>query len=427
MRVAAIYGPPGTGKTHELVNLAHDHVGKGDKVMYLSYTRAAASEATSRINGIEPSTIHSFAFRSLGLSRASVVDIPKLRNFSELTGIPFRKLDEDPQEGDEYMSVLSYARNAMPLDPDGLFKAYEKLGEPGTRDRFLQFTDAYFHWKKTYGYVDFDDMLKQSLERAPTNRKVADVVCLDEAQDCTPLQWLVFSRIVANVDHVYLAGDDDQAIYEWSGADPHGMEMFRQEYLGEQLVLHQSYRVPELVWSLANSVADQIDKRVQKQWSGRSGLGVVDRWSEIEDVLADSIIMDTGGLILVRDRFRLAEVKKMLNREMIPYDVWGGHSPWTSREANDLKAKRITLNDVSPVWYSFYREANLNLPIKHHLSTIHQAKGKEHDTVALDLTLPTRVLAEYDANPDAERRVQYVGITRARSRLILCGANPVVW
>ena len=42
---------------------------------------------------------------------------------------------------------------------------------------------------------------------------------VDEAQDLTPLQWDMVVKIAKGVDRVYIAGDDDQAIYEWNGAD----------------------------------------------------------------------------------------------------------------------------------------------------------------------------------------------------------------
>ena len=45
------------------------------------------------------------------------------------------------------------------------------------------------------------------------------VLMVDEAQDLTPLQWDMVVKIAKHVDRVYIAGDDDQAIYEWNGAD----------------------------------------------------------------------------------------------------------------------------------------------------------------------------------------------------------------
>ena len=46
-----------------------------------------------------------------------------------------------------------------------------------------------------------------------------DVVFIDEAQDLSPIQWMMYDILKANTKDIYLAGDDDQAIYAWAGAD----------------------------------------------------------------------------------------------------------------------------------------------------------------------------------------------------------------
>ena len=46
-----------------------------------------------------------------------------------------------------------------------------------------------------------------------------DVVFIDEAQDLSPIQWKMVDILRKNSKYVILAGDDDQAIYGWAGAD----------------------------------------------------------------------------------------------------------------------------------------------------------------------------------------------------------------
>ena len=54
------------------------------------------------------------------------------------------------------------------------------------------------------------------------------VLILDGAQDCTPLQWSVIYKMAMKADRIYLAGDDDQGIYKWNGADPKYFTKFFQ-------------------------------------------------------------------------------------------------------------------------------------------------------------------------------------------------------
>ena len=44
-------------------------------------------------------------------------------------------------------------------------------------------------------------------------------IFIDEAQDLSPLQWQLYDKLKEHCDQIYLAGDDDQAIYAWAGAD----------------------------------------------------------------------------------------------------------------------------------------------------------------------------------------------------------------
>jgi DNA helicase-2/ATP-dependent DNA helicase PcrA len=57
------------------------------------------------------------------------------------------------------------------------------------------------------------------------------------------------------------------------------------------------------------------------------------------------------------------------------------------------------------------------------LSTIHSAKGGEADHVVLMTEMAERSFQEMKINPDDERRVWYVGVTRARERLTVVASQ----
>ena len=59
------------------------------------------------------------------------------------------------------------------------------------------------------------------------------VVIIDEAQDLTLLQWALVIKFINSAERVYIAGDDDQEIYDWAGAEA----LFFKNLLGKSQVL----------------------------------------------------------------------------------------------------------------------------------------------------------------------------------------------
>ena len=66
------------------------------------------------------------------------------------------------------------------------------------------------------------------------------VLMIDEAQDCNRLEWLVIKKLIDVSKNVYIAGDDDQAIYGFKGGE---VETFLNFKVDKSTVLEESPRL----------------------------------------------------------------------------------------------------------------------------------------------------------------------------------------
>jgi DNA helicase-2/ATP-dependent DNA helicase PcrA len=461
MKAFAVYGPPGCGKTTEMlrrVEEASQRVSK-TQIVFLSFTKAGAAEALKRLNLTRSDkicTIHSLMFRLTNCSSPAVVDGYKLKQFGALTGFKFKGVSNDTAElmetGDQYISLLSKAKNTM----RALQEEYYESDRPGNWEEFQFFVQTYTDWKRENGYVDFNDMLEMYLKR-PVNHG-GRVIFVDEAQDLSNLQWAIIDRMLEfpQVEEVHIAGDDDQAIYEWSGANTHGMAEFEDRYGAERVVLDQSWRVPAVVHELALDVVHRISNRVEKAYKPRAELGRIRRFGRFD---AKNVKHGDDVLILCRNYVTREEIETELIRQRIPYSNDGGlPGLYSSRTADAIRVfhklaagesvsaaqleklalvaddrtkREIAAKDFKPMLQrgymrslairrdqvEFYRDADVRDEPTIRLSTIHSAKGREADHVVLHTGLTMKTLNDMDRNFDAEARVWYVGVTRARHSL----------
>ena len=96
-RVQVILGPPGTGKTSTLLGLLEEELERGtapEHIGFFTFTKKAVKEGKERaIQRFKVKdkelpffrTLHSLAFRQLGLTRESVIDRSDIIDLNEKT------------------------------------------------------------------------------------------------------------------------------------------------------------------------------------------------------------------------------------------------------------------------------------------------------------------------------------------------------
>lgn len=469
MNVQVIYGPPGTGKTRRLMEIINEYTRtrlSDACVLFCSHTRAAAQEAatrwgdTGRVGRVDMQTIHATCFRAHSLSKAQTVDDGKLKGFGEEFGIEFGYNDV----GREYLEVFGVTQ----VSELSLAEAYDKSGRPGTFQHFLAFATSYKHWKDTFGFQDFNDMLGLGAKQGFEGTKLPkyNLLVIDEAQDLTPLHWQVIEQLCKQLGEglrVVIALDDDQTIFAWQGADPHGAGKFGERHGAQVEVLEQSWRVPHRIYQLADRIIRRVRVRKDKNYRPRDARGHLEHFPAIDYIDPDP---DRDNLIIFADRFVRKEVERSLLEHHVryhavagfpaPLDTKGGkayeailhnHSDLIMDDDALRKVVRSGLNQQGiDVWDRINPQLIMNrvrrgdlgdlqlwpeqrdylrgLPKEQRkgrvrISTFHGAKGMEADDVHLVLTLSQAAWNQSITDPDSLHRLLYVAVTRSRDRLFI--------
>ena len=270
-----ILGPPGTGKTTRLLQLVEEYLEKGilpKEIGYFAFTKRAANEAINRacvkFNFEKDDlkyfqTLHSFAFRTLGINKDKVMGNTHYKHFGKVMGTPVGYATQQSEGSDYFSSDCEYLSIIELAKARGVSTREQFDQNAHTGDVEWQLLEAFDRglkrYKMEYGLLDFSDMLTQAIENTTFPR--FKVIFIDEAQDLSHLQWKLVQKLIEHSEDVYIAGDDDQAIFRWAGAD---VEHFRN-LNGHIEVLKQSYRVPRAVHELSQVIVNRIEKRRQKE------------------------------------------------------------------------------------------------------------------------------------------------------------------
>jgi DNA helicase-2/ATP-dependent DNA helicase PcrA len=462
-----VVGPPGTGKTRRLLNEVQRYVKKGvplKRIGYFAFTRKAAGEARDRFLKIKTEltkkdikyfqTLHSLAFNRLGLKEENVMQDLNYKAIGDTCGIQIKYASYETNNWNgifssdsEYLGLINLARvkQISVLEQLDLNEHLSKI----ERDKLENIASEIDSYKKTYNLIDFTDMIQKFLDVNDTPE--FDVIFVDEAQDLSLIQWAMINKIEKDTGcDVWVAGDDDQAIFGWAGAD---VDSFIN-YDAEEIPLTKSERVPSIIQETALDVINRIqDNRIDKEYFPKSETGeILERYK-----LAD-IDMTTGDwLILTRTKSLLKPIPTYLKKKGLFFESAQGNSVgkslyediqyWSQLQKKiiipDIQLQRVKERIKGPMnlslkWYDAFDNVsesqitymrllllNNEDPTKKariKVSTIHGAKGGEATNVVLFLNHTSNTIKgakKSTAKQDEEYRVWYVGITRTMKNLYL--------
>lgn len=484
-----IVGPPGTGKTTRLLRIVEDELSSGtmpNKIAYVSFTRRAATEAVDRACAKFKlartdlpyfRTLHSLCFHFLGMGRSEMLTKETLPEFAKIVGYEIRggfSLEDGTMYGQTKGDRLLFMDNLARIRQQNLRSLYNEDDDDLSFWEVERFSRALIEYKRDTGLMDYTDLLEM-FARTPAGPDI-EVLLVDEAQDLSILQWNVVRKLAKTARRVIIAGDDDQAIYRWAGAD---VDTF-VDMPGDVTVLGKSWRVPVAVQGVAQDIVNRIRHRRPKDWSPREDTGIVRFHSAGETIPVDSDdililarnryilqnfedkIRSAGYLYTFHDRTSIAPstldavltwerlrkgrpnifpdmVKKMYDKMTMNvgwkrgFKELPGFQPEEELTIDLLQKQGGLLASPEKTWYdaldkltlrerayiraTLRRGEDLTKPPRIRLSTIHGIKGGEASKVILLTDMAERTFKEYKAMPEDEARVWYVAATRAKEEL----------
>jgi superfamily I DNA/RNA helicase len=458
------YGPPGTGKTHRLISRAKAYARIGvplNRIGYFAFTKKAADEAKERMPFENKKlryfkTLHALAFECLDMIQEDVMqpyhyeELGKKLNLQVKFYDRYNK-DESFYLGFEntYFQIIQRAFNRnVELKQEYNLEEYDpKDVDWVTLDHINKNLKNYKTKKKVF---EFNDMIK-NLTDSPEKIPEFDVIFIDEAQDLSPLQWKLYDILKTKTKDIYLAGDDDQAIFAWAGAD---VSRFIKEPAKEKVLIY-SKRISKAIQDQSKiAIGNIVGIKKQKIYYPRNYQGVSE---EIYNL--DEIDLTKGKwLILARTVSKLKKIEEILiekglyfqsnkgksisvtlHKAIKNYERWREGEKLLEEEVKDIKdyIKNIKWNK-NKGWFEefllahsddkeyfvrlFENKEDLDEPARIWISTIHAIKGGEQDNVILCLDLGDKIIKAMNQSQDKadeEHRVWYVAYTRAKNNLYM--------
>lgn len=443
MERRVIFGPPGTGKTTTLLSLMAEELKTvaPDQIAFVSFTRKGTYEGVARaqkeFNFKEKElkyykTLHAICFSELGALKTDMVNKQHYRTLSKVLGISFTGYytEDFSSNNDEYLHAMSMEKH----NPRLAARILNRLNDR----KYLYIKFQYEQMKQQLCLRDFDDLLLEYLDKCePLNVKVAFI---DEGQDLTPLQWDVALKMFSNVERIYVAGDDDQAVYEWAGADVRRFLRFSRNHR----VLNKSHRLPNRILKLATGITKDIAERKSKFFEANGQSGIIDYHGSLSDVK-----LKPGDLVLARTNYILKGLTKVAAEEGRPYlykgrpsidkltlDAVQAYIAYAENQApiesttrfqsmftDIMKSKPWTETiKLEPHEIAYYERLIKTGYVKHtpiKFETFHSSKGSEADHVIICPDITKRIQEEMSAMRDSELRCLYVGMTRALQKLTI--------
>lgn len=337
-RAIAVLAGPGSGKTRVLSYRAR-HLLQDDrdaKALLLTFTNKAAAEMKARAldvavvtsDRIWASTYHTFGMRLL-------------RAHGDLIGVEREFEIPDDEEQEELHKIAALRAGTTNRERRW---SYLRLRRLEVREsEVLLWAEAYEALKRDEGLLDFDDLIVNTADLLEHHEELARAyatqyphLLVDEFQDTNPAQFAIVRVLAEHAKTVSVFADDDQAIYQFAGAEARNVRRFVEELEATEYPLTTNYRCREEIVKVANRLIaadpEASGRRMTAHYAGGEVRSAVyetieqearELADEIEGLLGDGV-HPAEIAVLARARFRIQPLADELDHRGLPVSNWLG-------------------------------------------------------------------------------------------------------
>ena len=439
----------GSGKTSVLTKRIQYRILCGvepEKILALTFTAKAAAEMRERVQKLFPNagvrlcTFHSLALYMLkckvpcGKKGGAGGECPAY----ELLG--FKKMPVPTESSErEFSQALSKLKLKVNVSRENLFSdcygaAVSAKLQP-LREAVLE-----------SGQVVFEDLIYSAIQLLETNEAARDYfrdqwkeILVDEYQDINPSQYRLVKGLLGDRKQLFVVGDDDQAIYGFRGADIGNIERFCEDFKeSTQIRLEWNYRSVPNVLYLANEIFKNKPIHLRKMLragnlNGSGGNPLYKENRKPEIWVSDNPVEEIQKIVVsikeLREDYDLAwknfAILVRYNRQRLYYEqalrdynipIAGDVVTDVGEMENGAATSEVTVEDGV------------------HIETVHASKGLQYAVVyyagLCEKLTPGECTGDRKARKrqlDEERRLYYVGVTRAEACLFLLYCKRRFW
>lgn len=434
-----IVSGPGTGKTHTLVHrmkyLSQKRACEG-KVLVITFTNKAAMELSERMAEFNILGTNFFA----GTFHQFCLNI--LRQYQIHTTLP--KDFSVAQDNERWEAVQKIWPEMARKEQGSLLHAISKAKSKNTGEPFQGDVYQYNQGLREMRMLDYDDLIIEAVKLLKENASILQEVkseyshvLVDEFQDINDAQYALLKLFLQEHIGFTAIGDPNQSIYGFRGSHPDIFERFLNDFPRvSHLSLDKNYRSAQSLLSASgqvmrgsesvssftdltaeifidgsltvhesrteNAEAEFVVHTIERLVGGTSHFSQ-DSGRTSSDMESELSFGDIA--VLYRLQAMAAPLEKAFARSGIPF-----HIAEPKKTSQDLEICPMRGNDVQLTGE------------KVSCMSMHAAKGLEFAAVFVmgceDHLLPLN-LPGLLGDPEEERRLFYVAMTRAKERLYL--------